>query len=79
MSEQRDELVRLRKKLPDGYSKIDRRYQNSKNFLIDQLRSSESVNDFRSVKQALFRSTEFSVAQRTFQFARVAVSARHDS
>ncbi len=61
--------------LPEGYSKFDKRYQDSKDFLMQQLRHSASVQDFRTVKQAIMRSMQFSVGARTFQFAKVPVSA----
>ncbi len=59
--------------LASEYMKVDRRYRESKYFLMDQLRYAESVNDFRSVKQAIMRSTEFNLAKRAFQFAKAAI------
>ncbi len=40
---------------------------------MDQLRYAESIQDFRSIKQAIFRSAEFNVGQRAFQFAKATV------
>lgn len=56
--------------LDAGYYKVDHRYRESNYFLADQLRYAEAVQDFRSVKQALTRSTQFSLANVAFRFAR---------
>ncbi|HEY9746043.1 MAG TPA: hypothetical protein V6C99_07480 [Oculatellaceae cyanobacterium] len=40
----------------------DRRYRNSKYFLEDQLRYSEAVADFRSIKEFLSNSAAFTGA-----------------
>ena len=73
MSGNQDDTTR--QALPDGYAKIDRRYQESKNYLMEKMRYSEPCTQFRSIKQALLGSSEFCVGQRAFQFARVAVEA----
>lgn len=64
-----------RDKTPLAYKKVDTRYSASRDFLITQLREADSVHDFRTVKQAVIRSSQFNVGSRAFQFARVAVEA----
>ena len=60
---------------PDSsFYKVDRRYRESQYFLADQLRYAEAINDFRSVKQALLKSTNFNIAKVAFQFAKVMVN-----
>ncbi len=52
-----------------------RRYRTSKYFLKDQLRCSEAVHDFRSVKAMVSSLPQFSLRSR-FQFAAQAVEIR---
>jgi hypothetical protein len=74
VSEQRDN----RNKLPGSHQKVDKRYRESKYFLMDQLRYADSVEDFRTVKQAVLRSTQFSIGGRAFQFAKVHVEVQEN-
>jgi hypothetical protein len=60
--------------LPEGHIKVDRRYRQSNYFLNDQLRYAESIQDFRSVKQAVIRSSHFNLSRAAFQFAKVPVT-----
>lgn len=77
MSEQRDHCAGgHNSKLPGSHRKVDKGYQQCKHYLMDQLRYSDSVQDFRSVKQAILRSTQFSIGHRAFQFAKVPVEVR---
>lgn len=71
MSQQRDLPVYANQELSEGHRKVDRRYRESQYFLTDQLRYSESVQDFRSIKQAIQRSIGFDVGKRAFQFFRI--------
>lgn len=57
--------------IPDNYIKVDRRYRESQYFLMDQLRYSEAVQDFRSVNQAIKTSANFNIGKQTFQFAKL--------
>lgn len=57
--------------LPSHLRKVDKRYRETNYFLMDQLRYSETVEEFRSVKNALTRASGFKVGQRAFQFAAV--------
>jgi len=50
----------------------DKRYRTSKYFLEDQLRFSEAVADFRSVRDILSKATDFT-ASNPFQFQAEAV------
>jgi hypothetical protein len=51
----------------------DQRYRNSKYFLEDQLRCSETVADFKSVKDLVNRAPSFCL-NNTFQFQPQAVA-----
>ncbi len=67
-----DKNEKKTKSLPESYFKVDRRYRDSKYFLVDQLRyASEPVQEYRSIKQSILQSGEFNLAQRNFQFAEV--------
>jgi hypothetical protein len=57
------------------HMKVDRRYRESNYFLADQLRYSEDVQDFRSVKQSIARSPFFNLQHQVFQFAKISVEA----
>jgi hypothetical protein len=52
----------------------ERRYRTSKYFLEDQLRCSEAVQDFRTVKSVLSNTSLFTVRQ-AFRFASEPVPA----
>ena len=79
VSEQRDNRAdRSKSTLPGSHQKVDKRYRESKHFLMDQLRYADSVQDFRTVKHAILRSTQFSIGQQAFQFARVHVEVNED-
>lgn len=54
--------------LSTQYRKVDRRYRESNYFLMDQLRYADSVQEFRTIKKAILRSSEFDVGKRAFQF-----------
>jgi hypothetical protein len=77
--QQRDDSHMGTQDLPEGYSKFDKRYQDSKDFLMQQLRYSGTVQDFRTVKQVIMRSLEFNVSARTFQFAKVPIEVEQQS
>ncbi|MBX2860928.1 MAG: hypothetical protein KTR14_06820 [Vampirovibrio sp.] len=53
---------------PDFCRMYDRRYRSSKFFLEDQLRCSEAVNDFKTVKNFMQRTPQFGIKP-AFQFA----------
>ena len=53
----------------------ERRYRTTKYFLEDQLRCSEAVQDFRTVKNLLDKTPQFNLRQ-TFQFATQAIPVK---
>lgn len=53
---------------PSLHTVYERRYRTSKYFLEDQLRCSEAVRDFRTVKSTLGSTSQFNVRQ-AFRFA----------
>lgn len=71
MSKQDEKTGDLNIELPEGCPKVDRRYRESRYFLMDQLQYAESVRDFRSIKQAIARSNNFDLPGQAFQFARI--------
>ena len=50
----------------------DKRYRTSKYFLEDQLRFSDAVADFRSVRELLSKATDFAISN-PFQFQTEAI------
>jgi hypothetical protein len=55
------------------YPVIERRYRTSKYFLEDQLRCSEAIQDFRTVKNLLAQTPQFNL-RGTFKFATVNIT-----
>lgn len=53
---------------PNYQKVIDTRYQTSRYFLQNQLRTSEAVQDFKTVKNLMDATAYFNV-RRTFRFA----------
>lgn len=59
---------RFRDDHPDVHYKVDKRYRASDYFLEDQLRYSEAVDEFRTIKEALTHASQFSLSKWAFGF-----------
>jgi hypothetical protein len=55
---------------PDVHYKVDKRYRESDYFLEDQLRYAESVQEFRSIRDALVSASAFNLGKLAFRFIR---------
>ena len=55
---------------PEVHYKVDKRYRESDYFLEDQLRYAESVQEFRSIRDALMSVSAFNLGKLVFRFIR---------
>ena len=51
--------------------KVDKRYRDSDYFLNDQLQYAESVQEFRSIRDAITKATAFNLGKFAFNFMRI--------
>lgn len=63
--------------LPGHYLPGEKRFRTAQYFLDDQLRCSEAVSDFRSVKNLLEKAGAFDITQ-AFRFQAAAVRVKKD-
>ncbi|MCA9799197.1 MAG: hypothetical protein KC474_06575 [Cyanobacteria bacterium HKST-UBA04] len=70
VKQEKAEVTKQDQSIDSRYLKVDRRYRESEYFLADQLRYAEAVQEFRSVKNAMLNSSQFSLADVAFRFAR---------
>ena len=56
---------------PNVHYKVDKRYRDSEYFLNDQLQYAESVQEFRSIRDAITKASAFNLGKFAFNFMRI--------